>query len=245
MRSLFTSFLLFVLLLTGCKKPSETLPSIDEDTRAWWETTTVLSSDEMEGRDTGSPGYARAAAVVGERFAVAGLEPLGDNGTWFQEVPMEEVAITQATIMVGGRELKFLHDIYASPESASELVEAPIIYCGYCDSTSKSVVKDKLVICHGTKREDLPSDSDRIKTLSEAGALGIILIADPGFTVEPPRWPFAYSRRVWLAGSTPTPPTLLNFRLNADALNKVIEGSGQNAKRTDRFRQSGQATSCI
>jgi Zn-dependent M28 family amino/carboxypeptidase len=60
--------------------------------------------------------------------------------------------------------------------------------------------------------------------------LGVIVIADPGFTVEPPRWPFAYSRRFTLAGAADVKPTLLNFRLNADALEKVIEGSGQNAK---------------
>lgn len=69
MRSHLPSFFLLVLLLSGCAKPTETSPSLDEDTQAWWETTTVLSSDEMEGRDTGSPGYERAAAVVAERFA--------------------------------------------------------------------------------------------------------------------------------------------------------------------------------
>ncbi|WP_425638851.1 M28 family metallopeptidase [Algoriphagus yeomjeoni] len=232
MRSLLPSFLLLVLLFTGCNKPSETSPSLNEDTEAWWETTTVLSSDAMEGRDTGSPGYARAAAVVAERFATAGLEPLGENGTWFQEVPMEEVAITQAKITVGDRELKFLHDIQASPASAREIVDAPIIYCGYCDSTSTSQVKGKLVICHGTRREDFPSNGDRIRTMSEAGALGILFIADPGFIIEPPRWPFAYSRSVRLAGETFTPATFPTFSINAgsDALDKLIEGSGQNAK---------------
>lgn len=226
------SFLLLALLLSGCNQPTETSTSLDEDTQAWWETTTVLSSDAMEGRDTGSPGYARAAAVVAERFEAAGLEPLGDNGTWFQEVPMEEIAITQAKINVGGRELRFLHDIQTSPGSASDIVNAPMIYCGYCDSTSSTMVKDKFVICHGTRREELPSNSDRIKYMSEGGALGIIFIADPGFTIEPPRWPFAYSRSVSLAGATPSSPTLPTFSINAgtDALEKIIEGSGQNAK---------------
>lgn len=227
MKTLFPSLLLLILF-SGCTKLTDT-SSLDEDTKAWWETTTALSSDAMEGRDSGSPGYARAATVVAERFAAAGLEPLGDKGTMFQEVAMEEVAITQATITVGGRELRFLQDIYASPGNASELVEAPLIYCGYCDSTSTNLVKDKLVICHGTRREELPSNADRIKTMTEAGALGILFIADPGFTIEPPRWPFAYSRAVRLAGSTPTPSAFPTFTLNADALNNVIEGSGQNA----------------
>ncbi|MCA6432680.1 MAG: peptidase M28, partial [Cytophagales bacterium] len=110
-------FLVLLLIITGCKKSGESSSALDEDTRAWWQTTTELSSDAMEGRDTGSPGYARAAALVAERFKAAGLEPLGDNGTWFQDVPMEETAITQATITVGGRPLQVLHDVYASPNN--------------------------------------------------------------------------------------------------------------------------------
>ncbi len=229
MRTLFT-FIFLLLIHTGCNKPNKNSSATDDDTKAWWKTTTELSSDEMEGRDTGSPGYVRAAAIVAERLKAAGLEPLGDNGTWFQDVPMEETAITKATITVGDRPLRFLHDVYASPNSVSESVDAPIKYCGYCDSTSITDVKNKLVICHGTNREGLPNNADRIRILTEAGALGVIMIADPGFTIEPPRWPFAYSRRVTLAGSPTVQSTILNFRLNADALEKVITGSGQNAK---------------
>src|SRR5262245_38540714 len=55
---------------------------LDPQTAGWWRTTEVLSSDAMEGRDTGSAGYDRAAAYVAERFAQAGLKPAGDNGTY-------------------------------------------------------------------------------------------------------------------------------------------------------------------
>src|SRR6516164_9737791 len=65
----------------------------DADTRAWWALTAELSNDAMEGRDTGSPGYARAAKVVAARFAGAGLKPAGDNGTYFQSVPVHEVKV--------------------------------------------------------------------------------------------------------------------------------------------------------
>lgn len=85
------------------------------------------------------------------------------------------------------------------------------------------------MICHATRRAELPSDAARIAALTKAGAAGIMAIADPGFVVEPPRWPFAYMRSVTLAGS-PTPSSgLVNFRLNASALGKVIQGSGQDA----------------
>lgn len=223
-------FLLLLFMITGCKQSTETSSAIDADTQAWWATTTELSSDAMEGRDTGSPGYARAAAIVAERFAAAGLEPLGDNGTWFQDVPMEETTITQATITVGNRPLRFLHEVYAGPNTITPIIDAPLTYCGYCDSTSTRNVKNKIVICHGTSREGLPGNADRLRILTQAGALGVIIIADPGFTVEPPRWPFAYSKRVVLAGAASAQTSILNFRLNAAALEKVIAGSGQNAQ---------------
>jgi hypothetical protein len=38
-------------------------PPADAETKAWWALTQEISSDAMEGRDTGSPGYDRAATV--------------------------------------------------------------------------------------------------------------------------------------------------------------------------------------
>ena len=64
----------------------------DQDTRAWWRLTTVLSADSMEGRDTGSRGYEHAARHVARWLTAAGVKPLGDIGSLFQSVPMEEGA---------------------------------------------------------------------------------------------------------------------------------------------------------
>ena len=56
----------------------------DADTLRWWHTTEALSGDAMEGRDTGTAAYLRAAEVVAGRFKAAGLMPAGDDGTYFQ-----------------------------------------------------------------------------------------------------------------------------------------------------------------
>jgi hypothetical protein len=50
----------------------------DPDTLAWWHTTEALSNDSMEGRDTGSAAYQRAADYVASRFKASGLEPAGN-----------------------------------------------------------------------------------------------------------------------------------------------------------------------
>src|SRR5450755_2829610 len=65
----------------------------DTDTKAWWHTTEALSGDSMEGRDTGSAAYQRAADYVAARFKAADLAPAGDKGGYFQTVPMHEVAV--------------------------------------------------------------------------------------------------------------------------------------------------------
>src|SRR3954466_15472810 len=81
----------------------------DADTRAWWQRTSVLSADSMEGRDAGSRGHEHAARHVARWLAGARGKPLGDAGSWYQWVPMEEVAVTSAHLDVGGRPLRFLH----------------------------------------------------------------------------------------------------------------------------------------
>jgi hypothetical protein len=205
-------------------------PKLDPDTAAWWATTGQLSNDAMEGRDTGSPAYERAAQLVADKFKAAGLKPGGENGSWFQRVPMHEIRITHATFSVGKRPLVFLHDLTISPAAGMPTrVDAPLAYAGYCDAASLGNVRGKIVICHGTHRDGLPDSAEREKAVRAAGAAGILTIADPGFTVEPPRWPYAYARTVTLASEARTPDPFLKMTLNADSLAKLLAGSGRKA----------------
>ena len=55
------------------------------DPRSFLEHIRYLASDELEGRGDGSPGLEKAADYIGKSFAATGLEPAGDNGTFFQK----------------------------------------------------------------------------------------------------------------------------------------------------------------
>jgi len=57
--------------------------------------TKTLSQDAFEGRAPGSVGEDKTLALLTERFAAAGLTP-GNNGSWFQEVPL--VGITAENV---------------------------------------------------------------------------------------------------------------------------------------------------
>ena len=50
-----------------------------------------LADPARGGRFSGSPGYDDAARYVADQFRAIGLEPLGDNGTYFQRFPMQLV----------------------------------------------------------------------------------------------------------------------------------------------------------
>ncbi len=61
-----------------------------------------LASDELRGRKTGSPESKLASEYLARMFQQAGLEPAGDEGTFFQAVPLELIEYT------GKPELHFL-----------------------------------------------------------------------------------------------------------------------------------------
>jgi hypothetical protein len=203
---------------------------LDADTVSWWRTTAELSNDAMEGRDTGSPAYMRAARLVASRFSRLGLKPAGENGSWFQSVPMHEVAVRRANVRVGGRSLRFLHDLTISPGAGTPAhVDAPLSYGGYCAKGSLGDVRGRIVICHGTHRPELPGAAEREAAVRAAGGIGILTIADPGFTVEPPRWPYAYARTVTLATDPVKPDPFLKMTLNAQSLAKLLGHSKSKA----------------
>src|SRR5687768_4213916 len=67
-----------------------------------------LSSDLLEGRDTGSKGYAIAAEYVASQFRAIGLEPAGEKGSWFQQVPFRRASHERPPILsmtIGGRQV--------------------------------------------------------------------------------------------------------------------------------------------
>src|SRR5467141_3916964 len=51
-----------------------------------------LSLDLLEGRGTGQRGGDLAAEYIATQFWLYGLKPAGDNGTYFQKVPMVGIA---------------------------------------------------------------------------------------------------------------------------------------------------------
>lgn len=223
----------------------------DADTKAWWATIATLAGDDMEGRDTGSPAYARAAKIVAARFAAAGLTPAGENG-WFQTVTLHEARIdndsTSVKVERDGKaslDFKFLHEITvrATFDLPSE-INAAMSFRGYCGAQDMdTTVRGKIVFCFGNRRSGLPSAAERLKAAADAGAVGLVAVDDPGFTEEPARWPAAYARSISpLDAPPPAAPTLGVFNLSSPGFIKLMAGTGFDAA---SILSSGSAKSTL
>lgn len=62
-----------------------------------------LASPEFEGRQTGQPGYQKAADYVAARFRELGLEARGEGGSYFQHVPWGSAKIDAASTFLSFR----------------------------------------------------------------------------------------------------------------------------------------------
>lgn len=95
--------LLAALALAGAPALAQSsAPAISVDTLK--DVTRTLSSDAFEGRAPTTPAEAKTTAYIVERMKVAGLKP-GNNGSWFQDVPLVELTAQDVTPMTftGGK----------------------------------------------------------------------------------------------------------------------------------------------
>ena len=102
----FALFLLFPFCLPPLPQPTAAA--------AWWGHVETLAADAMEGRAAGSEGHRRASDYVAARFARYGLQPAGENGTYFQAVRLEERRILPGATRAAldGAPLAIPGDIY-------------------------------------------------------------------------------------------------------------------------------------
>lgn len=99
-----------------------------------------LSLDLLEGRGPGTRGDKLAAEYIATQFALAGLKPAGDNGTWFQSVPLyavhtDEEKTTFSFVPATGSpiDLAYGTDVVSKDQTGapSADIDAPIVFVGY------------------------------------------------------------------------------------------------------------------
>jgi hypothetical protein len=211
-----------LLALSGCAPAiHSTTTRTDGAARAeraerWWSDVAALSSDAMEGRLTGTPGYERAAAFVEQRLQALGLAPAGTDG-FRQRIEFEEQRLDPATARVAlvadgaATPLRSPEDLIVSRRlPLPERIDAPLVFIGYGlhmpeaghDDLAGIDLRGKIAVFIAGAPLGAPgalashARASRARLLAERGAVGSLSISTPRQLEAP------WTRAIQAAGSS-------------------------------------------
>ncbi|MGO1891597.1 MAG: M28 family peptidase [Luteimonas sp.] len=177
-----------------------------------------LAHDDMQGRETGTPGFELAAVHVAARMADAGLEPAGDGGTWFQRVPL----LTGTPLREGARlaverdgevdELRFGDDFlpWSNFNAGAHSVQAPAAFVGHAihapalghDDFAGIDLRGKVAVLlpgapdsfDHNARAFHSATGEKLQAIVDRGAVGAVIVSSPQFEA---RLPWARLQASW------------------------------------------------
>lgn len=161
-----------------------------------------LASDEMKGREAGTPQYDIAARYVAAQFETMGLKAAGVDDSYFQPVPLVTFRPADKgslTLFRGSTEsaLEFGTDYLpgATPSALDLTKTAPLVFAGFGvvapkfgrDDYAGLDVKGRIVVLLAGAPSSLPTEErahynsvlSKRQLAAQRGAIGIILVDTP------------------------------------------------------------------
>ena len=139
----------------------------------------ILADDAFEGRAPGAPVGEKTADWIAAEYARIGLQPGGDNGTWFQTVDMVEQTLdeVQSGLTFSGGA--------SGRDYPMELREDAVIWTKRQNATDFSFDNSELVfVGYGVVAPEFGWDD--YAGLDATGKTVLILVNDPGYATEDP-----------------------------------------------------------
>ncbi|MDQ3997428.1 MAG: M28 family metallopeptidase [Gemmatimonadota bacterium] len=131
----------------------------------------VLAADDFLGRGPATPGEEKTVTYISQQFRAAGLQPGGPNGSWYQEVPLNQSDIVgrpELAFSVGGRRQPLTQGEQIAVRASMQNIDrvaidrAAVVFLGY-----------------GVKAPE--RNWDDFKGMDLRGKVGIVLVNDPDF----------------------------------------------------------------
>lgn len=258
----FASAVSFALIFTSCSTresiappPPSSSPDITADEVRYH--VSYLASDELEGRGTGTAGNDRAADYLAREFERYGLEPAGENGSYFQTFDVvtgvEAGDRNRCVVAAGGKTqtLDMGKDFIPYGFSMAGSASGPVVFVGYGitspplnhDDYKGADVKGKIVLAlAGAPESDDPHTdyssvaSVRSKALfaREAGAAALFVVAPD----KPDLAPLKYD-------NAPSNTGLLTVNVKTDVADFLLAAAGQSVKQQTELRGKGAALPAV
>src|SRR5258705_9670373 len=167
---------------------------------AWWAHIQYLADDKLEGRGTGTEGFAKAAAYVTDQFQKAGLQPAGVHGyaqpLEFNVLQLDESQSSLEFVRNGKAEpVQFAEEGFLQTTPNAAPVEASAVFVGYglkiqeeqYDDFAGGDLKGKIAVFVTGGPSSIPTTvkahyqtgEQRRKNIAEAGAVGSVMILNP------------------------------------------------------------------
>ncbi len=101
----------------------------------------IFADDSMQGRETGTAAHLRATNYIANELKKLGLKPAGDNGTWFQDVPVIRRALdSSSTIAADGVMLAAGKDFIATGRgNVKTSFSGQVVYGGVSGDTTSPI----------------------------------------------------------------------------------------------------------
>ncbi|MBT8400652.1 MAG: M28 family peptidase [Rhodothermia bacterium] len=156
-----------------------------------------LSSDDLEGRDTGTRGYDIAAKYVAANFERLGVEPAGDDGTYFNEVTLQITSIVEGpSMMIDGNPVADAgFAVYPHLNPNSLTVSGEAVFVGFGIDAAQFGIEDysgldvtgKVAVAAIGGPDNLPGEessyftsrASKAKAAAKHGASAIIFVGTP------------------------------------------------------------------
>ncbi len=162
-----------------------------------------LADDHFRGRRAGTLDELRASALIAEQLRADGLQPAGDDGTFFQFFHIQRTRISETSqLSLGSRALVYGQDaVTIVPAIAS--VHAPVVFVGTGTAAELAGVdlKGKAVamLFSGTGPAELSYRRFLISTMQQrsaelvkAGAAAVLIVSDASAQAIFDRWGGAF-----------------------------------------------------
>jgi hypothetical protein len=198
-------------------------------TKRWWGHVQILAADDMEGRDTGSRGHAKAAAYVVSQFQENGITPAGERG-YYQQVPIRALRLNtnrSTLVLARGRDtmpLAWLQHMTVAPATnLPAVMKGRLVFAG-SDNAAGLDTNGAIVVRLNPERFVPGAPPQPAPPANAAAVIGI----DSAVGVEPNRWPAQYAVAMRLTDMpAPTRPAgPVAFRFNPAFADILLQGSG-------------------
>lgn len=194
-----------------------------------------LSSDELRGRDTGSPEIDIAASFIANWFRAYGVEPAYSDSSYYQYVPFEQRSIPEeVAFSVGDSTYQKDTDLILMSSYIGEL-DGEIVYLNHAteEELAETDVEGKIILTNAglpgqrSPQQFFTSAAKKNTWATDAGATAIIELYSSPAAPWPMLVNFLSGARLEISDETENEPSVPQLWMNnpTDSRNDFLTGS--------------------